>query len=114
MLALAIVIYGQLDMRSHRFAGIIKARSHLKYAAADFERTGSVTNYGDYRVWLNTNAIAVDGTNYGCQFMIQVHEFYGEGTLAQTTNGFLIWLGNGKPAKFITADYRPKLFPPGF
>ncbi len=115
ILALAVVIYGQLNMRSLRFAGLVEARALLKLANNDLAKTGSVTNHSDsYKVWVSTNLVSVGGTNHGCQLMIQVHKFYNEGTLAQTTNGTLIWLGNGQPPKLITADYRPRLFPPGF
>lgn len=115
LLALAVVIYGQFDMRSHRFAGIIKARHYLKVAQDDFARTGSVTNHNDsYKVWLATNVVAVVGAEHRCQFMIQVRDFYNEGTLAMTTNGILIWLAEKQPPKLITSDYRPRLFPPGF
>jgi hypothetical protein len=115
VLALAVVIYGQLNMRSLRFAGIVQARNCLKTANEDLAKSGSVTNYGNYyKVWVSTNIVNVNGTNYGCKLMVQVHKFYNEGTLAQTTNDLLIWLGNGQPPKLITADYRPRLFPPGF
>ena len=115
LLALAVVIYGQLNMRSVRFAGIIEARHFLKVAQDDFKRTGSVTNHNEnYKVWLATNVVAVAGTEHRCQFMIQVPKFYSEGSLAMSTNGTLIWLGEGQSPKLITSDYRPRLFPPGF
>lgn len=93
----------------------MEARMCLKLANDDLAKSGSVTNYNDsWKVWVNTSVVNVNGTNYGCKLMVQVHKFYNEGTLAQTTNDVLIWLGNGKPPKLITADYRPRLFPPGF
>ncbi len=115
VLGLSVVIYGQLNMRSLRSVGLMEARMVLKIANDDLAKSGSLTTYGDSRkVWVSTNVVSVDGTNYGCKLMVQVHKFYNEGTLAQTTNGMLIWLGNDKPPKLITADYRPRLFPPGF
>lgn len=115
LLALAVVVFGQLNMRSLRFAGIVDARNCLKVANEDLAKSGSVTNYSDsYKVWVSTNVVNVSGTNYGCKLMVQVQKFYNEGTLAQTTNDLLIWLGNSQPPKLITADYRPRLFPPGF
>lgn len=115
VLALAVVIYGQLNMRSLRFAGIIKARHNLKLAQDDFTRTGSVTNYSDsYKVWVATNIVTIAGVEHRCHFMIRDDKFYGEGTMAMTTNGILIWLGEKQPPKLITSDYRPPLFPPGF
>jgi FlaG/FlaF family flagellin (archaellin) len=115
LLALAVVVFGQLNMRSLRFAGIVEARNYLRVANEDLAKSGSVTNYnGSYKVWVSTNVVNVNGTDHGCKLMVQVHKFYDEGTLAQTTNDLLIWLGSGKPPKLITADYRPRLFPPRF
>ena len=57
----------------------------------DLAKSGSITTYGDSRkIWVSTNVVSVDGTNYGCKLMVQVHKFYNEGTLAQTTNDVLI------------------------
>lgn len=115
LLALAVVIYGQLNMRSTRFAGIVEARNWLRVANEDFIKSGAVTNYNEsYRIWISTNTVNIGGTNLGCRFEVQVRKFFDEGFLAQTTNGLLIWLGKDQLPKLITADYRPRLFPPGF
>jgi len=114
LLALCIIAY--LYSISLRYAGIIEGRMSLKMAENDFLEHGYVTNYASrfQQVWLATNVVSIEGTQYQC-FIATVNDlFRGEGTLAMTTNHVFIWLDNKRPPKIIDSNYRPPLFPPRF
>jgi len=99
-----------------RNAGIIEGRMDLKMAAKDYAEHGSVTNYGtkSYQVWLSSNLVSIGGTQYQCFITTTNGKFYGEGSLAMTTNQVFIWLESKRPPKIIGPNYRAPIFPPRF
>ena len=88
----------------------------LKMAAKDYAEYGYVTNYraSSYQVWLSTNIVSIGGTQYQCFITTTNGKFYGEGSLAMTTNQVFIWLDSKRPPKLIGANYRAPIFPPRF
>jgi hypothetical protein len=107
---------GYLYKRSVRHAGIIVGKSSLKMAYKDFTERGFVTNYGatGYEVWLSSNTVFIGGTQYQCLITVRENKFFGQGTLAITTNQIFIWLDAKRSPKLIEPGYRPPLFPPRF
>lgn len=99
-----------------RNAGIIEGKMSLKMAAKDYAENGYVTNYGvrTYQVWLSTNIVGIGGTQYQCFITTTNGKFYGEGSLAMTTNQVSIWLDSKRPPKLIGINYRAPIFPPRF
>ena len=100
---------------SLRNAGIIHARTSLKQAFMEYQKSGYVTNYSSSsQVWLSTNVVTIKGTQYQCFLTVRDSLFYNQGVLAMTTNQIFIWLDARRPPKIIEADYRAPLFPPRF
>jgi hypothetical protein len=100
---------------SLRNAGMMQARGSLKQALKDYQEHGYVTNYGNsHQVWLSTNVVTIEGTQYQCFITVREAKFYDEGVLAVTTNQVFIWLDAERPPKIIEANYRAPFFPPRF
>ena len=99
-----------------RNAAIIEGRTDLKLAAKDYADHGYVTNNGarSYQVWLSTNVVSIGGTQYQCFVTTTNDKFYGEGSLAMTTNPVFVWLDSTRPPKIIGTNYRAPIFPPRF
>lgn len=101
---------------SLRNAGIVEGKWSLKMAAKDYAEHGYVTNHGakSYQVWLSTNVVRIGGTQYQCFITTTNGKFYGEGSLAMTTNQMFVWLDSKRPPKLIGTNYRAPIFPPRF
>lgn len=113
---LGLCTVGYLYGVALRNAGIAEGKWTLKMAAKDYAELGYVTNYGSrsYQVWLSTNTVAMDGTQYQCFITTTNLKFHGEGSLAMSTNSIFIWLDNKYPPKLIGTNYRAPIFPPRF
>jgi hypothetical protein len=107
VLFLGLCAVAYLYSASLRDAGIHEGRMFLKMAAKDYAEHGYVTNYGarSYQVWLSTNFVNIGGTQYQCFITTTNAKFYGEGSLAMTTNQVFIWLDSKQPPKIIGTNY---------
>jgi hypothetical protein len=116
VLFLGLCAVAYLYSVSLRDAGIIEGRMFLKMAAKDYAEHGYVTNYGakSYQVWLSTNFVSIDSTQYQCFITTTNAKFCDEGSLAMTTNQTFIWLDNKRPPKIIGTNYRAPIFPSRF
>lgn len=85
-LVLFYITYGY--SLSLRVAAIIDGRNDLKEAEMDLQKNGRLTeDYGRRdRVFLYTNAVTVNGTNYQCAIAVEAERFNGEGILTVITN----------------------------
>ena len=115
-LFLAVFVFGYLDARAWRKDSITNGESDLKMAYQDYLKNSYVTNYNsrNYQIWLSTNTVTINSTQYQCFVTVHEERFSDAGMLAMTTNQVFIWLGNKHPPKIIDDNYRPPFFPPWY
>ncbi|HZR16290.1 MAG TPA: hypothetical protein VFE51_03100 [Verrucomicrobiae bacterium] len=112
LLVCGFVAFSLLQSRSLRHASLIDGRNQLRVAYDDYSKTGQITNHptSGYRVWLSTNAVTIEGTQYQCFAEVGGGWGYDGGTLAMTTNQVFIWLDTERPPKIISNGYMPTVF----
>ena len=112
LLVIGFLAFSLLQGRSLRHASLIDGRNQLRVAYDDYTEHGYITNYptSGYRVWLSTNIVTIDGTQYQCFAEVGGGWGYDGGTLAMTTNQVFIWLDTERPPKIITNGYMPSVF----
>jgi preprotein translocase subunit SecG len=115
-LFLVIFVFGYLDARAWRKDFITSGEADLKMAYQDYLKNGYVTNYSsrNYQVWLSTNVVTINSTQYQCFVTMHDERFSDAGMLAMTTNQVFIWLGNKHSPQIIDDNYRPPFFPPWY
>jgi hypothetical protein len=115
-LFLGLCALAYLYSNALRDAGMAQAKTTLKMSLREYQNQGYVTNYGStsYDVWLSTNHVNIEGTQYQCFVTTRNAKFNNEGLLAMTTNEVFIWLDAKRPPKIIGAHYKAPLFPPRF
>jgi hypothetical protein len=111
LLVIGFLVFSLLQGRSLRHASLIDGRNELRGAYGHYTKHGYVTNYptSGYLVWLSTNIVTVDGTQYQCFAEVGGGWGYDGGTLAMTTNQVFIWLDTVRAAKIITNGYIPSV-----
>jgi hypothetical protein len=113
--ALGLLVLSHLYGVSLRAAGLIKGKGALRMAYQHMLERGYPTNFGNpYTIWINTNVIELNGTNYRLALSVEVPQFYGRGVLSMTTNEVFVWQDERRGPKLIPPGYRPPLFPPVF
>lgn len=112
LLVCAFAIYSLALEQSLRRASLISGKNQLLVAYNDYTGSGHITNYptSGFQVWLSTNVVAIDGTQYQCFAEAGGGWGYDGGVLAMTTNKIFIWLDTERSPKIITNGYRPSLF----
>lgn len=117
VLFIAFCAFCYVSRVSERCYGLVDGRMALKSAAMEIAEQGrftGMTHGSGFRVWVSSNTVSIDGTQYECFLTTTNHWFQDEGALAMTTNHEFIWLDSKRPAFLIATNYRPPLFPPRF
>src|SRR5690242_3600499 len=79
---------------------LLKMEGLLKGAYREYTNTGSIRDFTNY-VWLSSNSVAIDNTQYQCFVELQ----HAGGILAMTTNSTFVWLGPNGASRIIPTDY---------
>jgi hypothetical protein len=114
LVVVAVVLFVLLHSlaKSESRARFINTMNDLKEAHLELQSYGTFTNhFRDASVYLYTNRLTIDGTDYQCEFALESDEFRERGLLTITTNEIFVWID--KKQGLIPLS-RQRFFPPGF
>ena len=112
IVALVSVVLLHSLAKSESRARFINTMNDLKEAHLELQSYGAFTNHFRYaRVFLYTNHLTINGTDYQCEFALESDEFRERGLLTITTNEVFVWVD--KKQRLIPLSSL-RVFPPGF
>ncbi|MEO7677879.1 MAG: hypothetical protein ABIV39_14060, partial [Verrucomicrobiota bacterium] len=99
LLVCLLVLFSFAKGQSLRRASLLGGKNQLLVAYRDYTNSGHIANQplSGYQVWLSTNVVTIDGTEYHCFAEVGGGWGYDGGRLTMTTNQIFIWLDTERP-----------------
>ena len=114
VLVAAFLVFASAEARGDRRSQFISAINGLREAQIELHQSGGFTNYSkNMTVYLYTNRVTFDGSNYQCEFAVENDWLKDRGLLTITTNEVFVWIDK-KRGVIPLGGLRTFRFPPGF